>query len=220
MEHRPAAAETAGAVSPLSLYADEMAVAAARFKAHGRNTTWALWIPGLLLKGALWLLVRLTLPSARRTEFQADAVAARVASTQAAVAALRDRQLAGIVDVEIHRLAIAARTFGRTGTVRTVDQDLWAKVSAHTASLPESARNKHNGVSSGYGSYTDSDPLGRQAKDSCLPAIELRVARLSIGTTYPATVMLDGAQADAIEAELCEPKRLLARKVVQDCVQA
>jgi hypothetical protein len=171
------------------------------------------------MKGGVWLLVRLTLPSARRTEFQADAVAARVASTQAAVSALRDRQLAEVVSVEVHRLAIAARTFGRAGTVRSVDQDFWAEVSAYTTSLPDSARNKHNGARSGNGAATDSDPLSRQAKDSGLPAIEMRVARLSIGTTYPATVMLDAAQIDAIEDELCEPRRLLARKVVQDCIQ-
>jgi Zn-dependent protease with chaperone function len=219
MEHRPAIAEAAFAASPLSLYADEMAVAVARFKARSRTTNWALWIPVLLMKGGVWLLVRLTLPSARRTEFQADAVAARVASTQAAVSALRDRQLAEVVSVEVHRLAIAARTFGRAGTVRSVDQDFWAEVSAYTTSLPDSARNKHNGARSGNGAATDSDPLSRQAKDSGLPAIEMRVARLSIGTTYPATVMLDAAQIDAIEDELCEPRRLLARKVVQDCIQ-
>ncbi|MFI7403463.1 M48 family metallopeptidase [Streptomyces sp. NPDC049541] len=216
MEHRPDTAEAAFATSPLALYAEQMAVAEARFNAHSRTTNWALWIPGLLMKGAVWLLVRLTLPSARRTEFRADAVAARVASTQAAVSALSNRQLADIVTIEVHRLAIAARTFGRTGTVRSIDQDFWAKVGAHTASLPDSARNKRNGVGSDNGATTDSDPLGRQAKDSGLPAIELRVARLSTGTTYPATVMLDAAQADAIEDELCEPKRLLARKVVQD----
>ncbi|KAB1979060.1 M48 family metalloprotease [Streptomyces triticiradicis] len=220
MEHRTAVTEAAFDTSPLSRYADEMAVAAARFKAHGRTVNWVLWIPGLLMKGAARLLARLTLPSARRAEFQADAVAARVASTRAAVSALHDRRLGDVVTIEVHRLAVAVRTLGRTGSARRVDQDFWAKVGAHAASSRGSTRNDPDRVGAGDGTPADSDPLGRQDKDPGLPAIGLRATRLSTKAAYPATVLLDAARADAIEDELRDAKRLLARKIVQDCVQA
>lgn len=219
-EHQPAAADTALAASPFSRYADEMATAAVRFKAHGAAANWALWLPGLLMKGAAWSLVRLTLPSARSTEFRADAVAARVASTQAAVLALRDRRLAGTVGAEVHRLAIAVRTFGWTGTAQSVDQDFWAKVAAHTASVSAGVRDEHRDAGAdGEATPGPNEPNGR-AEDSGLPGIGPRVARLSEGSTHRAAVRLDAARADAIEDELRGPKRVLADRVVQDCVQA
>jgi hypothetical protein len=220
IEQRPDTAESAPAVFLLSRPADKMAAASVRFKTRGQAANWALWIPGLVVRGAAWLLVRLTLPGARRTEFRADTVAARVASTQAAVSALRDRQLAGVVNAEVHRLAIAARTFSRTRAAQSADQDFWAKVAAHVAALPNSEREKLHGVSLDNVATTGSDPLGRPMKDSGLPSSSQRVARLSLGATRPATVTLDAARADAIENELRELKRLLACKAIQDSVHA
>ncbi|MFF3889984.1 M48 family metallopeptidase [Streptomyces sp. NPDC001914] len=219
MEHQPLRTEAAFETSPLSRYADEMAIAALRFNAHGRTASWALWIPALLMKGAARLLTRLTRSSARRAEFQADAAAARAASTPAAVSALRDRRLAGAVAIEMHRLTVAARTFGWTGSTQSVDKDFWAKVGTLTPSLRDSERNESDPLDPGPGA-ADSEPPGRQAEDSGLPAIGLRVSRLSMGEPLPATVLLDAVRADAIEDELGEAKRLLARRMVQDCVQA
>ncbi|MGW3911407.1 M48 family metallopeptidase [Streptomyces sp. NPDC005070] len=219
MEHRAATADAAFDTSPLSRYADEMAVAAVRFKAHGRTADWALWIPGLLMKGTVRLLVRLTLPSARRAEFQADAAAARVASTQAALSALHDRRLADGVTIEIHRLAVAAQSFGWTGSAQNVDEDFWTKVGTHAVVLRDSARSKGDDVNPGNGVPADPAPPSGQDKDSALPASGLRVTRLSLGTPHPATVTLDAPRVAAIEDELRERKRLLARRIVQDCVQ-
>ncbi|MFB7244290.1 hypothetical protein CW362_24160 [Streptomyces populi] len=58
MEHRTTTTEAAFDTSPLSRYADEMAVAAVRFNAHGRTVNWALWIPGLLMRGVARLMGR------------------------------------------------------------------------------------------------------------------------------------------------------------------
>lgn len=219
MEHRATTADAAFDTSPLSRYADEMAVAAVRFKAHGRTADWALWIPGLLMKGAARLLAELTRPSARRAEFEADAAAARVASTQAAVSALHDRRLADGVTMEMHRLAVTAQTFGWTGSAKNVDHDFWTKVGTHAASLRASARSTADGVIRGNGAPVDSAPPRGQDEGSGFPASGKRVTRLSTGTTHAATVTLDTARADAIEAQLREQKRLLARRIVQDCVQ-
>ncbi|MFD5815931.1 M48 family metallopeptidase [Streptomyces sp. NPDC127038] len=228
LQHPTAAPDAVLAPSPLSRYAEEMTTAAVRFKAHGLTANWALWLPGLLMKGGVRSLLRLTLPNARRTEFRADAVAARVASTEAAVSALRDRRLAHVVDVEVHRLAIATRTFGWTGTAQGVDQDFWPKVAAHTASVSEGVsvsdgvRDERAAAGSDSEAVPGPDGRGGRAGDpgSGLPGIGARVARLSTGPAQQAAVLLDAARADAIEVELREPKRVLAAKVLQDCVQA
>ncbi|MFG2191444.1 M48 family metallopeptidase [Streptomyces sp. NPDC048639] len=219
MEQRPDTSESAVPAPLLLRHADQMAEYLYRFNARGKLANWALGIPGLVVRGAARLLVRLTLPGARRAEFQADAVAARIASTQAAVSALRDRHLADVVNVEVNRMAIAAHTFSRTRAGQSTYPDFWAKVAAHVAALPDSERERLHGVDLSNVTTTDSDPLGSPAKDSGLPSSSLRVARLSLGAAQPAAVTLDAAGADAIEYELRESKSRLARQVVQDCVR-
>ena len=169
MEQRPGTAESAVPAPLLFQHADKMTEYLVRFNNRGRLANWALGIPGLVVRGATWLLVRLTLPGARRAEFQADAVAARIASTQAAVSALRDRHLADVVNVEANRLAIAAHTFSRTRAGQSTDPDFWAKVAAHVAALPDSERERLHGVDLSNVTTADSDPLGSPAKDSGLP---------------------------------------------------
>lgn len=202
-EHAPRRASAGSPSAPLvSRHADGMATASARFKARGRAADWALWIPKLVVKGAHRLLMRLTRPSARLTEFQADAVAARVASTEATVSALCDQLLAGAVNAEVHRLAVTVRTFRPVRAAQSTDRDIWAEVAAHAAALPRRAGEE------------------LPAEDGGLPSVSSRIARLHPGAGHPAVVTLDAAGADAIEDELREPKRVLAKKIIQDCVHA
>lgn len=53
-----------------------------------------------------------------------------------------------------------------------------------------------------------------------LPSTGLRVARLAQAPSLPAVVTLQAAGTGAVEDELRHPRRLLARKVIQDCVHA
>ena len=209
-------------VSPLDRHAGELASGRWRFNRRSQAANAMLWIPGLLMTAAMRLLLRLTLPACRRTEFLADAVAARTASTSAAVGALRDRQrLAEAVHAEVHRLAVARRTFRRKSAWQSTDQDFWAEVAAHAAALPGLLLD--TGKDPGHGDDVGSaDPLppAHATEPSGLPSLSSRLARLSLEAEQPATVVLDAAGVDAIENELRVPKELLARKVVQDCVTA
>ncbi|MGW1540152.1 hypothetical protein ACWCPM_07790 [Streptomyces sp. NPDC002309] len=209
-------------VSPGSRHADEMAAASVRFDRQRRLTHGALWIPALMVKGTRSLLMRLTLPGVRRAEFQADTVAARTASTQAAVAAARDQLLAGIVNAEVHRLAVARRTFGRADAARRTDQEFWTEVAAFAAALPDGVREGIDGVHHCDGTRTIPDaPSGPVQDDGLgLPRVSVRIRRLSLGeaAAHTGTVTLDADAADSISDELREPARLLAGKAVQDCV--
>lgn len=215
-EHRPDPANGALTAPATSRHADEMAAAARRFRTRGRIVNLVLWIPQLVTKGAARLLLRLTLPGARRAEFQADAVAARIASTPAALSLLSDRRLARTVGAEVRRLAIATRTFGRAAAVRSAEQDFWPRVATHVAALPDRARDRPDDVGRDVATVTDSGSSDHPAGDRGLPSDGPRIARLSLGAVHPATITLDATVADAIEDELREPRQLLARKVIQD----
>ena len=85
---------------------------------------------------------------------------------------------------------------------QSTDRDIWAEVAAHAAALPRRAGEE------------------LPAEDGGLPSVSSRIARLHPGAGHPAVVTLDAAGADAIEDELREPKRVLAKKIIQDCVHA
>lgn len=223
-EHRPgtASAILRRSTSPSSRHADEMAEAAVRFDRQRRIALWALWIPALVVKGTRSLLMRLTLPSVRRAEFRADAVAARTASTQAVVAAARDQLLAGIVSAEVHRLAVTRRTFGRADAAQRTDQEFWTEVAAFTAALPDGVSEEIDGVHHCDGEGAAPVPSSSPVQDGelGLPRVSVRIMRLSLGAaaTHPGTITLDADAADSINDELREPARLLASRTVQDCV--
>lgn len=198
------------AASPLSRHADEMAEAARRYDVRSRSADALLWIPKLLGRGAARLLTRLTLPGARRTEFLADAVAARVASTEAADSAVRGREFAGSVTAEVHRRAVALRTFRRGDVARRAEDGFWAEVVAHAAALRDGVGEESSGVPRSSAAIVSPG----------LPSCDERIARLALDPAQPAAVTLDGATAGAIEDELREPKSRLARKVVQDCLHS
>ncbi|MEV5988540.1 M48 family metalloprotease [Streptomyces sp. NPDC052051] len=216
----PSASDAAPTAIGNVRYASVAATATVRFANRGRFADWALWIPGLVAQGVARLLTRLTLPGARCAEFQADAVAARIASTRAATSALRDRRLAGAVTAEVHRLAIATRSFGRSGATPRAAREFWSSVSAHAEGLPDRLGDKAE--------VPGRDDMTRAAVDTPrlvterpgLPALSLRIARLSRAAAQPAALTLDARAADAIEDELLDSKGLLARQVIQDCVRS
>lgn len=203
-----------------------MAQAAARFNARSQVANWALWLPRLAARGTGRLLLRLTRPGTRRAEFRADALAARTASTEAAVGALRAQGLADSVTLEVHRLAVAAYTFGRAGGTREGEQDLWEKLAAHAAGLSGRVRDAptETGTPAEGGTPAEAgtpEPDGAAAADGTgLPATRARVDRLLRAPHLPAVITPDATATEAIGNELRGPMRLLARKVVQDRVFA
>ncbi|MFF3740124.1 hypothetical protein [Streptomyces sp. NPDC002566] len=199
-------------VSDLSRRADETAVGAGLFTARGRRN-WIMWLPGLLVRGTARLLTRLTRSGSLHVEFQADEVAARIASTRAMDSVLRDRRLADAVGSEVHRLAVTARTFGHRKGAST-EREFWDRVAAHAHALPHRTGDGPEGPL-----HTDAERPGhRRGEDCALVPEPQRLARLSHTDAHPATITLDTPLADAIAEELSAPGRLLARKVIRDCV--
>ncbi|MEU0054823.1 M48 family metallopeptidase [Streptomyces sp. NPDC006334] len=204
--------EPAFTVSALSRRAEETTVGAGLFTARGRRN-WIMWLPGLLVRGTARLLTRLTRSGSLHVEFQADDVAARIASTRAMDSVLRDRRLADAVGFEVHRLAVTARTFGH-GKAASTEREFWDRVAAHAHALPH-----RTGDGPEDPLHTDTERPGHRRDEDCalLPDPQ-RLARLSHTDAQPATITLDTPLADAIAEELSAPGRLLARKVIRDCV--
>ncbi|MGW2824021.1 hypothetical protein ACWC24_23950 [Streptomyces sp. NPDC001443] len=192
-----------------SWQAGKVATGAARFNARTWTSEWALAIPRAAVAATARLLRRLTLPVARRAEFAADDVAARTASTEAAVAALLDRDLARAVGLEVHRLAIRARTLTGDRSATAAPEELWDKAARCAESLREQR---------GRGEATDPEGGGAAAGTAGLPSETLRMDRLTRAPRHSATIALDEPDRNRIEDELRLPGQALARKVVRDCV--
>lgn len=194
-----------------------MAAAARRFKTRGRIVNFVLWIPQLVTKGAARLLLRLTLPGGARSSRRMPWLPGPPPPRRAALSLLSDRRLARTVGAEIHRRAIATRTFGRAAAVKSAERDFWPRVATHVAALPDRVRDRSDDIGRGVATPTDSGSSDHPAGDRGLPTDGPRIVRLSLGAVQPATTTLDATVADAIEDELREPRQLLARKVIQNC---
>ncbi|MEG3627717.1 M48 family metallopeptidase [Streptomyces poriticola] len=169
-----------------SRHADEMAQAAARFRVDsalarwgGRLAAWPLRLPARSAR-------RLVAPVAEEAEFRSDALAARVASTGAAVQALERLARSAAVETELRRLAVEAGTFRRRDAAR----DLWRSLAAHTADLPD--RGPHHEVT------------------------QARIDRLSGAEWHPGSVRLGRAAADALDRELEPAARAVAERSIRD----
>ncbi|WP_336114713.1 M48 family metallopeptidase [Streptomyces sp. PTD9-10] len=196
-------------VSALTWNAGKVEGGAARFNARTRMGEWVLWLPRAAATVTARLLLWLTLPVTRRAEFEADDVAARTASTEAAIAALQDRQLAGAVGIEVHRLAIETRTLKGNRSATATNEELWDKAARYAESLREQQDRDETSEPEGIGTVVGA---------AGFPSESLRVARLAHAPRHSATITLDEPDRSRIEDELRLPKQELARKVMRDCV--
>ncbi|MER5596938.1 M48 family metallopeptidase [Streptomyces sp. NPDC002265] len=202
-------ASVPSSVSAHSWRAGDVAGAAARFNARTRKGEWLLWIPRTAAAATARLLQWLTLPATRRAEFDADDLAARIASTEAAIAALQDRQLVRAVGIEVHRLAIATRTRKGGRSAAAAQGELWDKAARYSESLREQRRCDRT---------TAPEDIGTVVDLAGLPSESLRTARLSRIPRRTATITLDEYDRNRIEDELRLPRQALTRKVMRDCV--
>ncbi|MFD5516402.1 M48 family metallopeptidase [Streptomyces sp. NPDC127066] len=192
-----------------SFRAGDVAGGASLFNARTRKGEWLLSIPRAVAAATARLLSWLILPATRRAEFDADDLAARTASTEAAVAALRDRQLARAVGIEVHRLAIATRTLRGDRSATAAQEELWDEVARYSESLREKR---------GCDETTEPDGVGTVAGPAGLPSEPLRMARLAHEPRRSATITLDEPDRNRIEDELRLPRQALTRKIMRDCV--
>ncbi|HEY9330775.1 MAG TPA: M48 family metallopeptidase [Streptomyces sp.] len=196
-------------INPVALGAAAVADGTLRFDARSRKSEWLLWIPRTALAATARLLLWLTEPAARRALFEADDASARAASSQAALAALRDRRLARAVSVEMHRLAIEKRTIVRAHTSVAPQEDLWDMLDAHAARLRAQDMPQPSGPDA-PGAGPDSAGSG-----SCA----LRIERLVRAPQCPAAITLDGSGLARIREELHVPRQTVAQQVLRDGVQ-
>ncbi|MGW5234223.1 M48 family metalloprotease [Streptomyces nodosus] len=165
-------------------------------------------VPRLLVLGMLSLLDHLTLRATQRAEYLADRAAARAASTEAAVG-LMDRLLT--VDSVAVTLRREANSTALTGSyaARKTDagsDDLWERLAAHMASVPEYEyeRQRRVGVRAGH------------SVDSTHPPTHLRRTCLLAGPSMPAAVVTDGDREQRIAAELAGVRIKVARRIVRE----
>ncbi|MBC7271127.1 MAG: hypothetical protein H5T76_20845 [Streptomyces sp.] len=181
--------EQAMAASPRSRLAEDMAQATGRFRVDSALSRWGLWIVSWPQRQLARLVHRLAASLAEETELRSDALAARVASTEAVVRALECRCLSRAVTGELRRLAVEARTFGRAGAA----EGLWQKVAAHAAGVSGDMAHPHHGVGT-------------------------RIRVLREGDVRPATVAPDGVAVGAVERELEPTKKAVAERFIRDGV--
>lgn len=179
--------------NPLAFGADHVAAAARNFNIRGKFSEWVLVIPRAAMSATARLLLWLTLPATWSALLEADDAAARTASSEAAVAALNDQDLARPVCVEAHRMVIETKTLVPR---RSSQQDFWEKLARHAARLREQRG-------------------GDATRDSLKAS---RMARLSAAPRHRAAMTLDGPHLTRIADELRRPEKTVADKMMRDGV--
>ncbi|MET7276411.1 M48 family metallopeptidase [Streptomyces flaveolus] len=164
-------------------------------------------LPRLLIGGLLVLLVRLTSRAGMRAEYLADRLAARTASTQAAVG-LMDRLL--ITDslgvrlrTETNRAALGGPRSTRKATDRA--DELWGRLTTYAASIPEHEyeRQRRAGARRGH------------QVDTTHPPTHLRRACLLAGQPEAAAVIPQAHRTDLIATELAAARTEVARSLLR-----
>ncbi|MEU1599788.1 M48 family metallopeptidase [Streptomyces sp. NPDC005708] len=164
--------------------------------------------PRLFLHGALTLLDHLTLRAAQRAEYLADREAARAASTEAAVGLMDRLLITDSAAVALRREAGQTALAGPRGarTVEAKPEEIWERLRAHMASIPEYEyeRQRRVGVRRGH------------SVDATHPPTHLRRTCLLAGPPAPAAVATDDERQQRINAELAGARVAVARRIVRD----
>ncbi|WP_018567091.1 M48 family metallopeptidase [Streptomyces sp. PsTaAH-124] len=170
-------------------------------------------VPLLLVQGTLSLLDHLTLRATQRAEYLADREAARTASTEAAAGLMDQMLVLDSIDVFLRResnnAALAgARSARRNAAGARDGGDLWTRLAAHLASVPEHEYERQRRVGARRG----------HSVDSTHPPTHLRRAFLLTGPPAEPAVVLDEARQRRIAAELATARAEVARSIVRDGV--
>ncbi|WP_141209014.1 hypothetical protein [Streptomyces griseorubiginosus] len=182
--------------NPLAFRAHHVAAAARNFNIRGKFSEWVLVIPRGAMSATARLLLWLTLPASWSALLDADDAAARTASSETAVAALKDQDLARPVCVEAHRMVIETKTLAPRRSTRSPQQDFWEKLARQAARL----RAQRGG-----------DPTQKSLNAS-------RVARLSAAPRCQEAITLDEPALSRIAQELHRPEKAVVDKMMRDGV--
>ncbi|MET9080092.1 M48 family metallopeptidase [Streptomyces sp. NPDC004232] len=165
-------------------------------------------VPRLLVRGVLVLLVRLTSRAGMRAEYLADRLAARTASTQAAVGLMDRLLISGSLGVlvrnEANRAALGGSRSAREATARA--DELWGLLTAFAASVPE-----HE-----YERQRRAGALRGHQVDATHPPTHLRRACLLVGEPVAAAVVPQARRTERIATELAAARTEVARRLLRD----
>ncbi|WP_329388901.1 M48 family metallopeptidase [Streptomyces sp. NBC_01351] len=167
------------------------------------------FVPRWAVYGLLHLLDRLTLRASLRAEYLADASAARVGSTEAAVALMDRLLVADAVEPQLRRESVAAQMQGGRGGREARDQaeqGLWERLAAHVATVPEREYERLRRVAARRG----------HTVDSTHPPTHLRRRCAAAAGPHRAQVTYAGSREEAVGAELAPARTALARRVIRD----
>lgn len=165
-------------------------------------------VPRLLVRGVLTLLVRLTSRAGTRAEYLADRLAARTASTQAAVGLMDRLLLIGplglLLRSEANRAALGGSRSVREARARA--DELWDLLTAYAASVPEQEyeRQRRAGARRGH------------QVDATHPPTHLRRACLLAGEPEAAAVVPQEHRTERIATELAAARTEMARRLLRD----
>ncbi|MFF7953316.1 M48 family metallopeptidase [Streptomyces griseorubiginosus] len=182
--------------NPVAFRADDVAAAARNFNIRGKFSEWLLVIPRAAMSATARLLLWLTLPASWSALLEADDAAARTASTEAAVAALNDQDLARPICLEAHRMVIETKALAPRRSTRYPQQDFWENLARHAARLREQR----------------GDDVTRDSPHA------VRVARLSGAPRQRAAMTLDEPDLTCIADEFRGPQQTVVDKMMRDGV--
>ncbi|MFD6180487.1 M48 family metallopeptidase [Streptomyces goshikiensis] len=164
--------------------------------------------PRWAVYGLLVLLDQLTLRASQRAEYLADASAARVGSTAAALGLMDRLLITETVGVELRRESVAAQTKGGRGGREARDRaenGLWERLAARIGVVPEREYERLRRVAA----------LRGHSVDSTHPPTHLRRRAVSAGA-HAGQVEYGEARGAAVAAELAPARAELARRVIRD----
>ncbi|MCX5361259.1 M48 family metallopeptidase [Streptomyces sp. NBC_00124] len=167
-------------------------------------------VPRSLIGSLVLLLDLLTSSSARRSEYLADAAAARAGSTEAAVGLMDRLHVTESVETTLYREANGRRMRGSGRTTSDDAEGLWEALTDHMDSVPESEVERQRRVGARRG----------HSVDATHPPTHLRRGLLLDSPSLPASVKADAERARRIAAELSGPRADVARELVRDGIEA
>ncbi|MFF2568892.1 M48 family metalloprotease [Streptomyces sp. NPDC058084] len=164
-------------------------------------------LPRLAVHGMTLLLDQATLRASQRAEYLADTSAARAAGVDATVGLMDRLLVTDSAESVLQRETVAARTrIGRTARSEDPAEGLWERVAVQVAAVPEREYERLRRVAE----------LRGHSVDATHPPTHLRRRHVTRGETIPPGVVLDAARAAALDAELADAGRKVARRVMRD----
>ncbi|MDN3024472.1 M48 family metallopeptidase [Streptomyces sp. S.PB5] len=168
------------------------------------------FVPRWLITGVVLLLDLLTTRASQRSEYLADAAAARVGSSEAAAGLMDQLLVAESIETTLYREVNARRMRGSARVSAQDAEGLWEALATHLRSVPESEHERRRRVSARRG----------HSVDATHPPTHLRRTLLLRLPPTPASVTADAGRTGRLAAELADPRAAVALELVRDGVDA